>query len=84
MQQQETVMPGDRSLLEDNSPDGGIPQHPTPMRWMDVAKTCVHFPDAASAEKPKDSDDRPAADQGKLAASFRKWHGRPRKTSGPI
>jgi|694.fasta_scaffold00006_140 hypothetical protein len=83
MQQQETVMPGDRSPLEDNSPDGGIPQHPSLMRWMDVAKTRVRFPDAASLEAA-DSGDRPAADQAKLAASFRKWHGRPNDAFGPI
>jgi len=77
-------MPGDPSPPENNNPDEGIPPHPSLMRWMDVAKTRVRFPDAASLEAPEDSGDRPVADQAKRAESFRRWHGRPKDALGPI
>jgi hypothetical protein len=77
-------MPGDPSPLEDDNPDGGSPQHPSPMRWMDVTKAYVRFPDATRADASEESSDRPAAGHGERAASFRKWHGRPRKASRPI
>jgi hypothetical protein len=77
-------MPGDSSPLEDNTPDGGSSPHPSPMRWMDVAKTYVRFPDATSAEASEDSGDRPTAGPEERATPFRKWHGSRRKASRPI
>ncbi len=77
-------MPGSPSPLDDSAFDEGRPLHPSPMRWIDVAKTSVRFHNATSADGPDKSGDQPAEETKGPSAAFRKWHGRTRKASRPI